>query len=178
MIKKLATKLDGVFELQPRVFSDHRGLLVKPFHAESFADLGLATDFKETFYSVSNKNVLRGMHFQLPPHDHDKLVFVVAGEILDVAVDIRKGSETFGQYHSVVLSSDKANSVYIAKGFAHGFLTLSDSATVVYQTTTTHAPSHDSGIRWNSFGFEWGIDAPIISVKDEMHPGIFEKHHI
>ncbi|MEI8631931.1 dTDP-4-dehydrorhamnose 3,5-epimerase [Vibrio sp. PP-XX7] len=95
------------------------------------------------------------MHFQIPPYDHAKLVYVTDGEILDVAVDIRKNSLTFGQYFSTVLSNENAKSLYIAKGFAHGFLTLSESATVVYMTTTVHAPKYDRGIRWDSFGFDW-----------------------
>lgn len=177
MNKIIPTDLDGVFELQPQVFSDHRGTLTKPFHAEEFSRLGLASDFQETFYSVSKKNVLRGMHFQLPPHDHEKLVFVANGEVLDVAVDIRKNSRTFGKSHAVVLSAQKGNSLYLSKGFAHGFLTLSRSAVVIYQTTTVHTPSHDSGIKWDSFGFEWQVKNPIISEKDSLLPGIFE-HNI
>lgn len=178
MNKIIQTNLDGVFELQPKVFSDHRGTLTKPFHAVDFSKLGLASDFQETFYSVSKQNVLRGMHFQLPPYDHEKLVFVANGEVLDVAVDIRKDSRTFGKFHSIVLSAKKGNSLYLSKGFAHGFLTLSKSAVVMYQTTTVHSPSHDSGIRWDSFGFEWQVENPIISEKDSLLPTIFEHKNI
>ncbi len=165
-----STPLDGVFEIENKVFEDHRGKFVKTFHEDVFKSYGLECDFKESFYSVSKKNVLRGMHFQLPPHDHAKLVYVTDGEILDVAVDIRKESPTFGQYFSTKLSADNAKSLYMAKGFAHGFLTLSNSATVTYLTTTIHAPEHDSGIRWDSFGFDWHgyhIDTSLVSERDK-----------
>jgi dTDP-4-dehydrorhamnose 3,5-epimerase len=165
----ISTNLDGVFEIQNRKFEDQRGLFVKTFHEDVFRDKGLETSFKESFYSVSKKGVLRGMHFQLPPDDHAKLVFVTDGEILDVAVDIRKDSSTFGQYFSTKLSSGNAKSLYMSKGFAHGFLTLSESATVVYMTTTVHTPKSDAGIRWDSFGFNWGVTNPVISERDSKH---------
>ena len=160
------TNLEGVFEIQNRKFEDQRGLFVKTLHEDVFKEAGLETDFKESFYSVSKEGVLRGMHFQLPPHDHAKLVYVTEGLILDVAVDIRKDSKTFGQYFATELSSENSNSLYMSKGFAHGFLTLSDSATVVYMTTTVHDPEHDAGLRWDSFGFDWNIKEPIISDRD------------
>jgi len=160
------TGLDGAFVIENKQFQDHRGLFVKTFHKEIFTNHGLETDFKESFYSVSKNNVLRGMHFQLPPQDHVKLVYVVNGEILDVAVDIRKNSKTFGQYVSVELSAGNGKSIYLAKGFAHGFITLSGDATVVYMTTTVHSPEHDAGIRWDCFGFDWGTKVPIISDRD------------
>lgn len=168
-----STELEGVYAIENRVFQDHRGTFVKTFHSELFAAKGLATDFKESFYSVSKKGVLRGMHFQIKPCDHAKLVYVTAGEILDVVVDIRVGSETFGKYFSTNISSTKGNSLYIAKGFAHGFLTLSESATVVYMTTTVHSIEHDSGIHWDSFGFAWPKDIElVVSDRDSQHPHI------
>lgn len=174
----ISTNLDGVFEIQNRKFEDQRGLFVKTFHEDVFREKGLETSFKESFYSVSKKGVLRGMHFQLPPHDHAKLVYVTEGEILDVAVDIRKESPTFRHFFSTNLSSENAKSLYMAKGFAHGFLTLSDTATVVYMTTTVHAPDHDSGIRWDSFGLEWNLIFPkselVISDRDCTFPSLSE----
>lgn len=170
-MKILPTTLDGVFEIENRMFEDHRGMFVKTFHDGVFKEASLETEFKESFYSVSKKGVLRGMHFQLPPHDHAKLVYVTSGEILDVAVDIRKESATFGQYFSTKLSADNSKSLYLAKGFAHGFLTLSEFATVVYMTTTVHTPDSDAGIRWDSFGFDWGdIDHSLVSERDKLHP--------
>lgn len=174
-----STPLDGVFEIENKVFEDHRGMFVKTFHEDSFKAAGLETEFKESFYSVSKKGVLRGMHFQLPPHEHAKLVYVTDGEILDVAVDIRKNSPTFGQYFSTRLSSENAKSLYMSKGFAHGFLTLSNSATVVYMTTTVHAPESDAGIRWDSFGFDWQnqiASQNLISERDKTFPSIEQFH--
>ena len=164
IIKK--TNLEGVFEIENQIFKDHRGLFVKTFHSKIFADNDLEVNFKESFYSISKKNVLRGMHFQCPPHDHVKLVYVASGEIMDVAVDIRQQSPTFGNWYSTVLSSKNARSLYMGKGFAHGFLALSDLAIVVYLTSSVHSPESDSGIRWDSFGFEWGVEKPIISDRD------------
>lgn len=160
------TTLDGVYLIQNKIFEDHRGFFVKTFHKDVFEANGLESNFKESFYSVSKKNVLRGMHFQLAPHDHAKLVYVISGEILDVAVDIRKDSPTFGHCYSTTLSDSNGHSLYMGKGFAHGFLTLSETATVVYMTTTVHSPEHDTGIRWDSFGFDWGTDSSVISERD------------
>ncbi|MEQ9886776.1 MULTISPECIES: dTDP-4-dehydrorhamnose 3,5-epimerase [Pectobacterium] len=167
-----ATNLDGIYEIDNKLFKDERGFFVKTFHAPTFIENGLEGDFTESFYSTSHKGVLRGMHFQLPPYDHTKLVYCVSGEILDVVVDIRIGSKTFGEYFSTTLSSEKANALYIGRGYAHGFLALSESATMVYMTSTVHAPDHDSGIRWDSFGFDWnGKDVKyIISQRDLNFP--------
>jgi dTDP-4-dehydrorhamnose 3,5-epimerase len=163
----IKTKLDGVFEIENSKFEDHRGSFVKTFNKDIFSENGLNYNFKESFYSVSKKNVLRGMHFQLPPHDHAKLVYVVDGDILDVALDIRQKSSTFGDYFSTRLSSENAKALYIEKGFAHGFLTLSKSATVVYLTSTVHASKYDTGVHWDGFGFDWnGVKNPVISKRD------------
>ena len=122
--------------------------------------------FKESFYSVSRKSVLRGMHFQLPPNDHAKLVYVVSGEILDVAVDLRRESRTYGEHVTKLLNAESAQSLYMEKGMAHGFMVMSDMATVVYLTSTVHAPESDQGIHWDSFGCDWGQDKPIVSERD------------
>ncbi len=161
------TLLDGIFEINNKKFEDYRGLFIKTFHEELFKENGLEYSFKESFYSISRKNVLRGMHFQLQPHDHAKLVYVTSGEILDVVVDIREKSPTFGSYYSTKLSFENAKTLYIARGFAHGFLTLSEQATVVYLTTSIHSPESDSGIRWDSFNFNWGTSSPILSNRDK-----------
>ncbi|MDG6773622.1 dTDP-4-dehydrorhamnose 3,5-epimerase [Thiomicrorhabdus sp. ZW0627] len=172
------TNLDGVFEIQSKKFEDQRGLFVKTFHSDLFNESGLECDFKESFYSVSKKGVLRGMHFQQPPHDHAKLVYVTDGEILDVAVDIRRDSDSFGNFFYTKLSSENVKSLYMSKGFAHGFLTLSESATVTYLTTTVHSPSSDSGIRWDSFGFDWeqifSRNELVISDRDCAFPSLSE----
>ena len=120
------SKIAGCFELQPKVFEDVRGRFVKVFHEQAFAAQGLQTDFVEEYYSVSYKNVIRGMHFQLPPMDHVKMVYCVEGEVLDAVVDLRVGSLTYGQYALFELTAAKANSIYIPKGMAHGFCVLAN----------------------------------------------------
>jgi dTDP-4-dehydrorhamnose 3,5-epimerase len=116
--------------------------------------------------TVSAKGVLRGLHFQLPPHDHAKLVYCTAGEVMDVAVDLRVDSPTFRQFVCLTLSADQGNMIYLPPGLAHGFYTLSDSATLVYNVTTVYAPSHDAGIRWDSVGIPWPDQDPRVSERD------------
>lgn len=158
--------IEGAFLLENFKAEDERGFFVKTFHEEMFKAKGLQTHFKESYYSVSVKNVIRGMHFQIPPHDHEKLVYVTDGEIMDVILDIRKESSTYGRFITVTLT-EKSDSIYIPKGCAHGFLTISERATVVYNVATIYQPSADAGIRWDSFGFEWeGVTGPIISPRD------------
>lgn len=166
-----ATKLPGVFEVSFGSYNDERGRFTKISNHKLFQDNDLAGEFKESFYSISKRNVLRGLHYQKKPFDHHKLVHVIDGVILDVVLDIRSGSETFGCVFSTELSAVNGKSLYIAAGFAHGFLTLSESATVMYQTTSEHEPSADVGIRWDSFGYDWGISQPIISPRDLKLPG-------
>ncbi|ALO46414.1 dTDP-4-dehydrorhamnose 3,5-epimerase [Pseudohongiella spirulinae] len=172
-MKITETQLAGVYEIENSTFRDERGFFVKTFHRDTFKKYGLTVVFEESFYSISKKNVLRGMHFQKTPDDHAKLVYVVAGEILDVVVDIREGSNSFGHWYETLLSAENKKSLYLDKGLAHGFLTLSDSATVVYMTSTQHSPKADSGIKWDSFGFGWPISNPIISERDKNFPGLY-----
>ncbi|TDN35803.1 dTDP-4-dehydrorhamnose 3,5-epimerase [Hymenobacter sp. UV11] len=164
-MKTKPTAIEGVFLLENFVSQDKRGTFVKTFHANAFRDQGLAIDFQESYYSVSHKDVIRGMHFQLPPHEHAKLVYVTHGSILDVVVDLRRTSATYGQHVAIPLT-EHSHTIYIPKGCAHGFLTLSATATVVYNVTSVYAPQADAGIRWDSFGFEWPVQAPIISDRD------------
>lgn len=161
------TGLEGIVVLQPNIFQDQRGTFVKTFHSEMFAESGLETNFKESFYSHSKKNVIRGMHFQLPPFEHTKLVYVPYGKIMDVVVDIRKKSATYGKFIAEEISHPNGKSILIPPGFAHGFISLSDNSVVVYATSTIHHPEADSGIRWDSFGYDWGIYEPIISMRDK-----------
>lgn len=167
------TRLPGVFEIESFVHGDTRGLFVKTYNFDKFKEKDLNCEFKESFYSISEKNVIRGMHFQMPPFDHEKLVYVVSGEIEDVVVDIRKDSSTYGQSIAINLSDKNFKSVYVGKGFAHGFLTKSETATVVYMTTSVYSKSHDSGIKWNSFKYDWGISDPILSKRDEQFDSLF-----
>jgi len=165
-MKKIETAIAGCFELQPTVFKDERGRLVKTFHNEMFKISGLETDFKEEYYSISKKNVLRGLHFQLPPHDHVKCVTCISGKIFDVVVDLRKNSPTYKQYFSIELDADKGNMLYIPKGMAHGFYVISDNAIFLNRTTTVYEPSCDTGIKWDSCGIKWPNSKPILSEKD------------
>lgn len=158
--------IPGCHEIVPAVFRDGRGAFVKTFHHDLFAAQGLVTEWKEEFYSVSRKGVLRGLHFQLPPHDHAKLVYCTDGEVLDAVVDLRKGSPTFGYSITKELKASTGNMLYIPSGLAHGFYVLSSSATMMYKTSTVHAPSHDSGIRWDSAGIAWPDEAPVVSERD------------
>jgi dTDP-4-dehydrorhamnose 3,5-epimerase len=166
----IPTSLAGCFEIRPFLVQDARGTFAKTFHAERFAMAGLPVEWREEFYSRSRKGVIRGMHFQTPPHDHEKLVYCVHGRALDVVVDLRRSSPTFGHYVAVELNADRACGLMIPKGMAHGFLALTDEVLMAYKATTIHAPMNDHGIRWNSFGLDWGIDRPIVSARDSVHP--------
>lgn len=171
-----ATGLPGCYELFPRTFRDHRGCFVKTFHEAIFTEAGLAGHFAEEYYSISHRRVLRGLHFQTPPYDHVKLVYCTAGSILDVVVDLRKGSPTFGQYRMFTLNTRKRNLIYIPPGLAHGFYVQSTNATLVYKTTTVHSPEHDSGVRWDSVGIDWPDRMPIVSERDRTFPVASEFH--
>lgn len=168
-MKLTATRLEGVYVVEQEMFKDKRGAFVKTFQRSFFTQHGLACDFSENYYTKSHEDVIRGMHFQTPPHDHAKLVTVIQGTIIDVILDIRKSSPTFGQYVEIELSRENRRSIYIAKGLAHGFGTLSDSAIAYYMVTSEYAPEHDKGIRFDSFGYQWPIMSPIVSDRDLSH---------
>lgn len=160
--------LPGCFLIKPTRFEDQRGIFVKTYHEGLFKTLGVNLDIKEEFYSVSRKNVVRGMHFQLPPHAHEKLIYCTFGKVIDVVLDLRKGPG-FGKFASVKLSGSCAQSVFIPKGIAHGFMSLSDQTLMLYKTSTFHASMFDAGIRWDSFGFDWKMKEPIVSARDAKH---------
>ncbi|ASC72106.1 dTDP-4-dehydrorhamnose 3,5-epimerase [Halomicronema hongdechloris C2206] len=168
------SKIPGCYEIQLRVFQDHRGKFVKTFHQGIFEDQNLETQFSETYYSISSKNVLRGLHFQVPPKDHVKLVHCLQGEILDAVVDLRVGAPTYGQYETFHLTEDKGNSVYIPAGLAHGFYILSEQAVVIYQVSTVYAPQYEQGILWDSANIPWPTDNPNISGKDSNWKSLSE----
>ncbi len=146
--------------------SDDRGSFIKTFHNTDFEKLGIAFSLKESFYSTSKKNVIRGMHFHAPPYDHAKIVFCTQGAILDVALDLRKNSPTYGSFASKELSSDNHCALYIPRGFAHGFLSLTDDATTFYFVDGEYNKDADDGILYNSFGFPWNTEVNNISVRD------------
>lgn len=160
------TSFEGLYVLETVNFQDIRGSFQKQFNYDFFKMNGLDTNFKEFYYSVSHKNVIRGMHFQLPPFDHTKVVYVSKGRILDVVVDIRKRSNTFAQCFSMELNDSQAHYLYIPKGFAHGFLSLEDGTIVNYAQTSCHSQKHDCGIAQDSIAFDWGINNPIVSGRD------------
>lgn len=166
--------IPGCVELQPSVRSDERGHFVKTYHADFFQEHDLKTNFVEQYYSVSQSNVLRGLHFQTPPHDHDKLVYCTAGEVLDVVVDLRRGSPSYGEYHMIALSALKANQLYIPSGLAHGFYVTTEEATMVYNVTSTYAPENDQGIKWDGAGIVWPTSTPKISERDNSFCGLKE----
>lgn len=164
------SKIAGCFVLQPKVVEDARGRFVKVFHEQAFAAQGLKTAFAEEYYSVSHKNVVRGMHFQLPPMEHVKMVYCVEGEVLDAVVDLRVGSPTYGKFELFELSSNKANSIYIPKGMAHGFCALSEQAIIVYKVSTIYSPAHDAGVLWDSVGIPWPTTEAVLSARDKAFP--------
>lgn len=169
--------LPGTWLVKLQRFVDMRGSFVKTFSLRAIdaalADLpGLESfDFREEFYSTSKKNVIRGMHFQLPPHDHVKLVYCALGSVLDVLLDLRQGVG-YGKVASVTLDANEPAMLFIPRGVAHGFRSLSDDSLMIYKTSTEHAPSHDAGIRWDSFGFDWSCSPPTLSVRDAAHPAL------
>jgi len=165
-------RVPGVVEILPRVFADARGTFVKTFRSDFPAEYGIATVYAEEYYSVSKRGVLRGMHFQLPPHDHDKLVYCTAGEVLDAVLDLRVGSPTYGEAATVTLTGERANMLFIPRGCAHGFYTLSESATMMYKVTSVYAPQHDAGIRFDSAAIEWPAGEPIMSDRDKGFPAL------
>jgi len=161
------TYIKGLKIIRLTRFSDKRGSFLKVFNFEFFRDNYLSTDFKENYFSISVKNVIRGMHFQIPPYEHVKLVYLSQGRIFDVVLDLRKDSTTFGQYYSIIISSDNPVMIYIPVGCAHGFLSLEDSSIVSYLQTSSYNKESDAGIRWDSFGMNWNVKNPIVSERDK-----------
>lgn len=160
------TSFEGLYILETVNFQDVRGGFQKLFNCDYFTMNGLDTDFKEFYYSVSHKDVIRGMHFQLPPFEHTKLVYVSRGKIRDVVVDIRKSSETYGKCFSIELDDCKGQYLYIPKGFAHGFLSKEDDTIVNYAQTSGYSKEHDCGIAYDSIDFDWNIKEPVMSGRD------------
>ncbi len=164
------TGFEGLKLLHTNNFHDGRGAFRKIFSSDEFQSLSLRTDFKEFYYSINKKNVIRGMHFQTPPADHTKLVYVVNGSIIDVVLDIRKRSKTFGKWFSCKLTGEDSAYLYIPEGFAHGFKSLEDGAVVHYAQTSCYSKENDSGIKYDSFGYDWNVHNPIVSERDLSHP--------
>ena len=165
------TTIAGLVEIFPRVFSDDRGMFFESFNKQVFEKHGLPVDFVQDNQSFSKKGVVRGLHFQKAPFAQGKLVRVISGRVLDVAVDIRPGSPTFGKYEIFELRSDINNIAYVPEGFAHGFVALEDTV-FSYKCTNIYNKESESGILWNDpdLGIDWGVTDPIVSEKDEILP--------
>ncbi|WP_254561903.1 dTDP-4-dehydrorhamnose 3,5-epimerase [Dyadobacter diqingensis] len=173
------TSIAGLVEIFPRVFEDDRGFFFESYNEELFKKLGLPTNFVQDNQSFSIKGVVRGLHFQNAPFAQGKLVRVISGRVLDVAVDIRPDSPTFGKHEVFELRSDTNNMAYVPEGFAHGFVALEDSV-FSYKCTNVYNKGAESGILWNDpdLGIDWGIENPIVSEKDLILPtlkSLFEK---
>lgn len=164
-------KLDGVLIFKPPVFRDERGFFQEIYHIDKYRAAGIKLAFVQDNFSFSKQHVLRGLHYQ-KRHPQDKLVYVVAGEIFDVAVDIRPGSPTFGQWEGYILNEENRHQLFIPAGFAHGFVVLSESACVTYKCTDIYRPEDDCGIIWNdpAIGIDWPIESPSLSPKDAILP--------
>lgn len=171
----IRTEIEGALIIEPRIFGDSRGYFYESFNAKEFAEkTGLSIDFVQDNESMSHYGVLRGLHFQCPPFAQSKLVRVVKGRVLDVAVDIRKGSPTYGKYVSVELSEDNHRQFFLSRGLAHGFSVLSDQAVFQYKCDNFYAPQSEGAIAWNDpdIGIDWKVphDKVELSQKDTSHP--------
>lgn len=160
--------LTGAKILRLPTFVDERGLFVKSFHDTNFKQAGIDFALKESYFSLSAKNVIRGMHFQLPPHQHSKIVFCPKGAILDVIVDLRKDSATYGQWYAEELSEKNHLACFVPEGCAHGFKALTDDAMTYYFVSSEYNKETDTGIRWDGFGFDWNCPSPVLSVRDSL----------
>ncbi|MBK1889182.1 dTDP-4-dehydrorhamnose 3,5-epimerase [Undibacterium sp. 14-3-2] len=170
-MKAISTNLPEVMIIEPKVFGDERGFFFESFNAKKFAELtSVDVEFVQDNHSLSAKNILRGLHYQIK-QAQGKLVRVVTGEVFDVAVDIRKSSPRFGQWTGVVLSAENQRQLWIPPGFAHGFVVLSDKAEFLYKTTDYWAPEYERSLQWNdpAIGIEWPIQGdPVMSAKDQQ----------
>ena len=170
-MKVIQTALPGALIIDPQVFGDTRGFFYESYNRATFAQVGIEVDFIQSNVSRSARGVLRGLHYQWP-NPQGKLVSVLEGEVYDVAVDIRRGSPTFGKSAAVMLTADNHRHFWIPPGFAHGFCVVSDFATFTYQCTALYDRAADAGIRWNdaALGIDWPVADPLLSDKDRATP--------
>jgi dTDP-4-dehydrorhamnose 3,5-epimerase len=169
-MKKTATSLPGILLLEPRVFGDNRGFFLESYNRRTFAELGITDSFVQDNHSYSEKNVVRGLHYQIR-QPQGKLVRAIAGEILDAVLDLRRASPTFGKWETFTLSGENKRMLWIPPGFAHGFRVASAHAHVLYKTTDFYAPEHERTVLWNepSLRIDWQLDGePIVSSKDQV----------
>jgi dTDP-4-dehydrorhamnose 3,5-epimerase len=171
-MKKITTSLEGVVVLEPKVYGDDRGYFFESFRADLFKSMEIPETFVQDNESLSGKGVLRGLHFQEPPHAQGKLIRVVTGKVLDVVVDIRKHSPTYGKHLKIELNGKGKKMIWIPEGFAHGFVTLEENTVFQYKCTQYYHPESEGSIRWNDpeLAIDWGIENPIVSEKDKRAP--------
>lgn len=169
------TPLPGVLRIHPRVFRDHRGHFLETWRRERYAEVGVPTEFVQDNVALSRRGVLRGLHYQ-HPEPQGKLITVVEGEVFDVAVDVRRGSPTFGRWHGEVLDGGEGVQLWIPEGFAHGYVVLSERAVLAYKCTRAYNPGADRGIRWDDpeIGIDWPVGEPVLSEKDAAAVGLGE----
>ena len=174
-MQRFETSLPGVCELQPAIFSDTRGFFLETYHQKKFAAVGIPDVFVQDNHSQSSKGTLRGLHYQLH-HPQAKLCRVIEGQALDIAVDVRLGSPTFGKWTSVLLSADRKNQIYIPAGFAHGFAALTETVQLLYKCSDFYNPGDEHGIIWSDpdLAISWGVSDPLISEKDTRYPTLAE----
>lgn len=179
----IKTDIEGVVIIEPKIFGDARGYFYESFNADEFeSKTGVKTTFVQDNQSKSSYGVLRGLHFQKPPYAQSKLVRVVQGCVVDVAVDIRKGSPTFGKYVAVELSDENHRQLFIPRGFAHGFIVKSPTAIFQYKCDNLYAPQAEGAIAWDDpeIGIDWGVDTNdiLLSEKDKHHPTLAEAQYL
>lgn len=172
-MKVIASSLPGVCVVEPDVFGDHRGFFMESYQKQRYMDNGIDTIFVQDNISFSVRNTLRGLHYQYP-RGQAKLVQVLQGEIFDVAVDIRKGSPTWGQWYGVTLSSDNKRQMFIPDGYAHGFCVTSETALFAYKCSDYYLPEDEGGVRWDDphIGIQWPVVSPILSDRDKHYSGL------
>lgn len=173
-MKITETQIEGVYIIEPQIFGDHRGYFIESFNQKKLPQSLQKIQFIQDNESKSSYGVLRGLHFQVPPYSQSKLVRVVEGKVLDVAVDIRKGSPTFGKHVAVELSGENKKQLFVPRGFAHGFVVLSETATFSYKCDNYYSPEHDRGVLFNDpeLSIDWNIDIEkcVLSDKDKKQP--------
>lgn len=165
-----ATSIPDCYTITASKHVDVRGYFVKWFSRDAFVSAGLVSDWAEVYGSVSKRGAIRGLHFQRPPAEHAKLVYCLGGQALDVVLDLRLGSASYGKHIKVELSSESPRAIYVPAGCAHGFLAQVDQTLMFYQVSSIHAPLLDSGIRWDSAGIDWPTSSPIVSQRDQALP--------
>jgi dTDP-4-dehydrorhamnose 3,5-epimerase len=175
MPERLETKLDGVVLLEPQVYGDERGFMVETYRRDAWGELGVDVDFVQHNHSRSGRGILRGLHFQTEP-GQAKLVRCPRGTIFDVAVDLRRGFPTYGQWEGHVLDDERHRQLFVPAGFGHGFAVLSEIADVTYLLSSTYDPATESGIAWNDpdVGVEWPVSDPLLSERDRQAPRLAE----